>query len=307
MAELNWDDAQWQKVNEAVKDGFSKASVSSQFLRHYGPLSGSAEIVRNEIFGPIVGGGVLTLITNHPSVNRQLVNLTTNVELSSEQAAEETLSNAVLLFRRAGNILAQEEDRIIFAGFHRGSGQEDSQFVANNVEPQDGLADLPTRRNFNPLINPATLGNDVVEQVVNAVGLLEDRFNPGPFACILGNRLFEEVHRPTPNLVLPADRITPMLKGGFLLRSGQMDAGTGVVVSQAGDTIDVVVGTDPVVQFLQRTGQARFLFRVYERFVLRIRDQNQAPVTGFRIGPTAAQRAAERLALDANAALYGRG
>ena len=106
--------------------------------------------------------------------------------------------------------------------------------------------------------------------------------------------------------MLPADRITPMLKGGPLLRSGQMDVGTGIVVSQAGNTIDVVVGTEPIVQFLQRTGQARFLFRVYERFVLRIRDQNpdQRPVAGFRIGPNGVQRDEERNTLQANAILY---
>jgi hypothetical protein len=82
-----------------------------------------------------------------------------------------------------------------------------------------------------------------------------------------------------------------------------MDPNTGIVVSRAGDTVDVVVATEPTVQFLQRTDNARFLFRVYERFVLRIRDRNQPPMAGFRVGPTAADRAAERNILRANALL----
>jgi hypothetical protein len=48
MAELNWSDAQWQKVKDAVTEAFGKASVASAFLPMYGPLPGSAETVRNE-------------------------------------------------------------------------------------------------------------------------------------------------------------------------------------------------------------------------------------------------------------------
>ena len=303
---VDWTEGQWNKVNEAVKDEFSKASAASQFLLRYGPLSGSAEIVRNELLQPggAVGGLPLRLNKDYAGVNRPLVNLTVNVELSSEQVADEALSNALLLFRRAGNILAQEEDRIAFSGFHRGFGGEDSRYVANDVEPQQGLADLPSRREFPNLVIDTTVGNAVVRAVVVAISELENTANPGPFACALGNRLFNEVHTPTPYLVLPADRIAPMLKGGPLLRCGQMDPQTGVVVSQAGNTIDVVVGTEPTVQFLQRDPLARFQFRVYERFVLRSRAQNQRPIAGFRIGPDAALRALERDTLTANAILF---
>jgi Encapsulating protein for peroxidase len=307
---VDWTESHWSKVKETVREEFAKVSVASQFLLRYGPLPGSAEIVRNELLQPggEVGGQPLRLNKDFPGVNRKLVNLTVNVELTSEQVADETLSNALLLFRRAGNILAQEEDRIAFAGFHRGFGEEDSRYVANDVEPQQGIADLPTRRGYAPL-NPLanSVGNAVVEAVVAAITRLENSSNPAPFACVLGNELFSAVHAPTPSLVLPADRMTPMFKGGTLLRCGQMNGRTGVVVSQAGNTIDVVVGTEPTVQFLQRDLRARFQFRVYERFVLRIRDQIQPPMLGFRIGPDAAQLALERDTLEANAILFGDG
>ena len=48
MADLNWTDAQWQKVNHCVTEAFDKASVASAFLPCYGPLQGSTETVRNE-------------------------------------------------------------------------------------------------------------------------------------------------------------------------------------------------------------------------------------------------------------------
>ena len=36
--------------------------------------------------------------------------------------------------------------------------------------------------------------------------------------------------------------------------------------------IDIVVATPPKAQFLQMTPVARYLFRVYEKFLLRIKD-----------------------------------
>ena len=51
-------------------------------------------------------------------------------------------------------------------------------------------------------------------------------------------------------MVLPADRIKPLLRGP-LLRSGQMDDEQGIVVSLSGTDIDLVVATPPRVQFLQ--------------------------------------------------------
>jgi len=304
MAELNWSDAQWQKVNDAVNEAFGKASVASAFLPLYGPLSGSAEIVRNERLkedrDATSRRTTISLDTDHRGVNLKLINLTVNVQLSSEQVADETLSNALLAFRRAANILAQEEDRIVFAGFRRGPRRDDSEFVVNAVEAQRGLADRPTRRqrfadlketNGNPvdLANTKDLrviGQLVVTAVVNAIRELEESSNPAPFACVLGNFLFNKVHEPSESLVLPADRITPLLKGGPLLRSGKMDDNAGIIVSLAGNAVDIVVGTPPTVQFLQRTEAAKFLFRVYERFVLRIRDEEKPPVAGFRIRPT---------------------
>jgi len=279
MAELNWSDAQWQKVKDAVTEAFGKANVASAFLPLYGPLSGSAETVRNERLQQDADASKpITLDTDHDAVNLKLVNLTVKVELSSEQVADETLSNATLAFRRAANIIAQELDRIVFDGFRRGPQRKDSKYVANTVNEQRGLADLPARLDFSSF---AGRGLAVVSAVVKAIHDLEDASNPGPFACVLGNDIFDRAYEPSNSLVLPADRITPLLKGGPLLRSGQMDPTTGIVVSLAGNAVDIVVGTPPTVQFLQRTENAKFLFRVYERFVLRIRDAAKPPVAGF--------------------------
>src|SRR5262249_31543475 len=155
-----------------------------------------------------------------PAVNMRLVNLTVRVLLSSEQVVDETLANATLAFRRAANMLAQEGDRIVFEGLRQRPGIDDLEFVTNGtVEPQRGLADLRRRQLFLPLeiTEDRTVGQAVVSAVVEATQQLEDNFNPGPFACVLGSVLFTGVHDPSQSLVLPADRIAPLLKGGPLL------------------------------------------------------------------------------------------
>jgi uncharacterized linocin/CFP29 family protein len=308
MAELNWTDAQWQKVNDCVTEAFGKASVASAFLPCYGPLAGSAETVRNERLKEDRSSKPTTikLDGDHDSANLQLVNLTVKVELSTEQVADETLSNAMLVFRRAASILALAEDRIVFEGYKRG-GKHDPKFVVNDqINAQKGLADTKALANFQPFdpttvvaAGPAVAGVNatgvaVVSEVVKAIARLEDDLNPGPFACVLGNNLFEAVQQPSFAFVLPSDRITPLLKGP-LLRSGQMDDDTGIVLSLPANEIDIVVGTPPTVQFLQRTPDAKFLFRVYERFVLRIRDEANPPVAGFRISSAGKEVAEARI------------
>jgi uncharacterized linocin/CFP29 family protein len=300
MAELNWTDAQWQKVNDAVTEVFSKASVASAFLPMYGPLGGSAEIVRNERLHQDDTSipPTIRLDRDYPGINQKLINLTAKVELTSEQVADETLTNALLTFRRAAHILAQEEDRIVFEGLRQRPQSQDSRFVTNGrVEPQQGLADLPNRRLFTTFETNGgrSIGQAVVSAVVDATQRLEDSFNPGPFACVLGSRLFTGVHDPSQSLVLPADRIAPLLKGGPLLRATTMHTEAGIVVSLAGNAVDIVVGTPPTTQFLQRTTDAKFLFRVYERFALRIRDTTNRPVAGFRLRPRPDELAKEAL------------
>jgi uncharacterized linocin/CFP29 family protein len=64
------------------------------------------------------------------------------------------------------------------------------------------------------------------------------------------------------------------LGGGTLLRSSTLPDGSGLVVALGGAPIDLVVGTDMSLQFLQVTREANFLFRVHEKLVLRIKEED---------------------------------
>jgi uncharacterized linocin/CFP29 family protein len=112
----------------------------------------------------------------------------------------------------------------------------------------------------------------IVDAVIEAIQNLEGRGQFGPFNVVLGHRLFTDVTSPLEkSLVLPSDRITPFLNGGLLLRSSTLPADEGVVVAMAGAPVELVIGSDMDVRFLQVTLEPRYVLRVYERFALRVK------------------------------------
>ena len=303
MSQLNWTEAQWNRVNSAITEEFTKASVAGAFLPCYGPLEGSAETVKEEIIDVDFVTGFISV---SDSRNLTLWNLTVNVELSHQQVVDESLSSSMLAFRRASNSLAKAEDYIVLSGYSRStrvaSPGSPRPFLTNlpNVAPTNlnllvlsgsdhaiGLAEegtiysgtnaMPGNRRGLPLVTGSTAplrGSNLVQAIAQAIAMLEAASHPGPFACVLGNQTFVDAHSPTPgSLVLPVDRILPLI-GGPLLRSSSMEPDVGIVVSLAGDAIDIVVATPPKAQFLQISGAGKYLFRVYERFVLRIKDSS---------------------------------
>lgn len=295
MSQLNWTEAQWNRVNSAITEEFTKASVAGACLPCYGPVGASMEAVSKQ---------QLTNDTNNPSIIKVSDNETTPfwtiqtyVHLNSQQVADENLSTALFAFKRAANRLARTEDFIVFMGYDTEKksvpnlfrltkqdlpeAQEGIRdFVANEKHAAEGLFNhkgvvaisIPKPSSMQGQPQLADNGARLVTTIADAISTLEDNGYPGPFACVLGRNLFLDAQTPNQgSLVLPADRITPML-GRPLLRSGNMAKNQGIVASSCGESLDIVVATPPKAQFLQVNEKAKYVFRVYERFVLRIKD-----------------------------------
>ena len=113
---------------------------------------------------------------------------------------------------------------------------------------------------------------NLVGVIAGAVATLEGNGHYGPFACVLGHQLYRAANTPSPHsLVLPSDRIVPFLDGGPLRRSSAVPKDRGVIVALAGSPIDLVVASDVQVRFLQLSVEPRYIVRVSERFVLRMK------------------------------------
>lgn len=271
-SQFEWTEEQWNRVQEAVRDEARKVRVAASFLPTYGPLAPDAETVpRQTLFEE-----------DHKPLRvddrttRALTTVSINVQMRRPQAAQTDLSSPMIMFRRAANLIARVEDYIIFRG--QPSKVEDIQVKPSIFRVSGGdtfLGLIDEAKNVRNIVtigtDPSGQGQDLVAAVVTAISLLEENAYLGPFALVLGVDVYDVAYTPNkPSLVLPADRIKPLLDGP-LLRSSTIDRSEGVLVSLAGEFIDLVVARDIAVRFLHITDEARRLFRVSQRFTLRVK------------------------------------
>ena len=301
MAQSNplvpWTDEQWARVNQVIQEEAQRARVAATFLPLYGPLPASADFVRKED----VSYQPLRIADKETT---QLETLQLKVRLRGEQLADPEMTSALTLFRRAANIIARLEDALVFNGFEGYDPDEHDDDDGNGAalpygSPNrgeqiwggraDGLVisanDFQTHTLTPPESKPVRDGdgNGLVKAVSDAIGDLETQGHFGPFAVVLSQNLFSAAQVPVnvarvtridddgPSSV-PQDRIVPLLGGGPLLRSSALLAGYGVVVALGGAPIELVVATDVSLQFVRVTDDAHFIFRVYEKVSLRIKE-----------------------------------
>ena len=187
--------------------------------------------------------------------------------------ADPELTSALQLFRRAANVLARLEDALIFRG---SPAQVPDQWKGpylpsgrSSAAPHQGGCWTPRVLS----VSAKRDGNSLVEGVSASIGELEAAGHFGPFAVALGQKYFDAVQKPNKDsLVLPQDRIVPFLGGGSLVRSSLLGDDRGVVVALGGSPVELVVATDMSLNFLQVTTDPMFVFRVFEKVVLRIKE-----------------------------------
>jgi uncharacterized linocin/CFP29 family protein len=286
--QVPWTEEQWALVTQTVQKEASRARVAASFLPLYGPLPPDTDFVRKEAlnYHPKAPTKESQRMVVDDKSTVPLATLEVKVWLRGAQMADPNLTSALQMFRRAANVLARLEDAVVF----QGQADVDKGPPADpntGISATDGLPkiwDISGGLKCNGLLQAAEptnpLDGDPVEdesylviQVTEAIGSLERKGHLGPFAVVLGEALFADAQKPSPSLVLPSDRIIPFLGGGPLLRSSTLPKNLGVVVALGGSPIDLVVATDLSVSFLQVTTDPYFVFRVYEKIVLRIKEE----------------------------------
>jgi uncharacterized linocin/CFP29 family protein len=268
-----WTDEQWARVNLVVQEEANRARVAAAFLPLYGPLQPDADFVRSE---RIKSDDKEITIDDKAVI--QLATLQVKVKLRGAQVADADLTSALQAFRRAANALARLEDAVIFRGQ---KGVDDGPDVPAAEKPPEFCKILGGERrkglfdaNQRGQTEVSGTGNDLVEKVSETIGELEKTGHFGPFAVVLGQTLFSVAQKPEASLALPQDRIIPFLGGGSLLRSSTLAPDAGLVVALGGAPVELVVAKDISVDFLQITDEPAFLFRVFEKIALRIKDEH---------------------------------
>ena len=298
---VSWTDTQWKRVRQAVTEEANRVRVASSFLPTYGPLPPSTQVVPSEV----VNEDALKV---DDAATTRILELWVDIELSQQQLAEEDLSSAILLFRRAANLVARAEDWTIFSGRPREYGDHKTPDLGKQLRVRGGLqvkqgaeGDSAGKREVDEA-DPGTsgllaaahhkrqpvplTGDNLLAEIVAAITALEQEGHLAPFFCILSNGAFQEAQRPVPgSLVLPSDRITPFL-GHTLLRTSTIPDWQGLVVSLAGDPVDLAVASDLTPQVLNVNDEGRYRFRVFERFVLRVKERRALARLNFTAPPT---------------------
>jgi uncharacterized linocin/CFP29 family protein len=293
-SQVSWTDEQWARVNQVIQEEASRARVAASFLPLYGPLPASTDFVRDEAisYPALTPEGTQHRIAIADTDTIKLPTLQVKVHLRGAQMADPEMTSVLALFRRAANVLARLEDAVIFNGQtapgHDGKGAAkgalgDLPRVWEILGGQDNGGLLgpdsagpePRTRTAVPVdLDGGSNGQHLVKAVSDCIGKLEGKGHFGPFAVVLDQKLFLIAQTPDPDsLVLPQDRIIPFLGGGSLLRSSTLPDHKGVVVALGGAPVELVVATDMSLQFLQVTTDPMFVFRVFEKMALRIKER----------------------------------
>lgn len=140
------------------------------------------------------------------------------------------------------------------------------------------------RGKISPLDN-----NGLMQAIVDAINSLEENGYVAPYVCVFGRNPFEAAYKPIKkSTVLPRDRIEPLI-GRELLHASGIDVppqrddlytkldkeewrSRGVLLSMADEPIDLALAAEATPEFRQVDLEGRYVFSVFERFALRIKD-----------------------------------
>jgi uncharacterized linocin/CFP29 family protein len=274
--QVPWTEEQWARVNLAIQEEAQRARVAAKFLPLYGPLPPDTDFVRKvDINVPTTPSTPTTPADPLTVDDRTIIELATvqvKLNLRGAQLADPELGNVLLAFRRAANIIARVEDALVFNGQPAADTLPTGAPLGATLRGGQALPGL-VGLGVNAAPAVGTSGTNLVAAVTNALSTLESNGHFGPFAVALGQDFFGYAQQPISATaqVTPRDQIVPLLGGGSLLRCSVIPATNGVVVALGGEPIELVIATDVTAQFLLLNEEPAYVFRVYEKLVLRVK------------------------------------
>jgi hypothetical protein len=151
-----------------------------------------------------------------------------------------------------------------------------------------------------PLVPSSIDGRGLITGIVQAMSTLEGNGYAPPYVCVFGRVPFVAAHASVGGTIAyPRDRLEPLI-GRALLHAAAIDTPPfkfdmysppddwdtrGALISLAGGSVDLAIAAEATPEFRQVDVQGRYVFSVFERFTLRIKDSNAIVPLLFRAGP----------------------
>jgi uncharacterized linocin/CFP29 family protein len=188
-------------------------------------------------------------------------------------------------FQQARQALPQARQALLQAR------QAQQQVQQAQQQVQQALQRVRQARQDLGKLAPLGLDNDgLMQAIVGAINSLEEQGYVGPYVCVFGRNPFEAAYTSIANsTVLPRDRLEPLI-GRELLHASAIDIlphrfalydpklgggdwrSRGVLLSMADEPIDLALAAEATPEFRQVDLEGHYVFSVFERFALRIKD-----------------------------------
>jgi uncharacterized linocin/CFP29 family protein len=304
---IHWSKEIWDRIDRAVHAEMLRTRVAQKFLPIRPVLPRTTSVPFDSIELPTADSPTYSVDEGATTrLNEYWVEFSLTpqqVDHESGDPMELGHSTAVTLATRAANILARAEDIVIFQGANGIAGSslfndKPAKVLNRGIPADSGLLDLALKGAAQPPILPdveaipvplldktipGVYGANTFQNVASAYAKLQKKGQYGPYALVLETIPYADTYAPVAaGLVITADRIKPLMTAGFY-GSGTLLASRGVLVSLGGNTMDLVVGLDATVAFMQQDPNGNFRFRVVQRFALRLKDSSAVVRLEFEV------------------------
>jgi uncharacterized linocin/CFP29 family protein len=281
---LPWKPELWTRIDDAVKDEGKRIRIARSFIP-WVPMPDALTTPADTI--DVDATGCLKV---NPGSTVPLIEIWVEFALNKEQVQkEEQLATAVTLATRATNLLAQAEDALIFQG--QAAIDNSPIFKAKKVQHRDGPAgtgllngapSIPDVEPSESSDNRDSYGERTFKAVTSAYSHLQEAGQYGPYALVLHPDIYADTYAPLEKtLIMPADRIKPLLMEKGFVGTGTLPRLSGLLLSVGGNTIDLVIGRDATTEMHEERG-GLYYFRVFERFAVRDKDATGRVRLGFQ-------------------------
>ncbi|MBK9316767.1 MAG: encapsulin [Acidobacteria bacterium] len=290
--EINWPESVWQEINEGVMREVSKVRIAQKVF----PTSSFTDNP-TQVADEVINFGVLTI---SEGATKPYTELFAEFSLTSTQVQQEPIQHVCrTLAIMAAKALALAEDRYFYQLSNRAARRDPDPANSDvKFEPPVKIVNWRTNLDFGLLAdaNPAgaddskstevskpitvelsiggnaTWGENTFEAVTKGISLLIAKTQAPNYALVLPTTSYADTFVPPSNasLVTTADRIRPLVEGGFYT-SGVLPPDEGLLVALGGEPVKLYVGREATTEFVRKEG-ANYFFRVVERVQYVVRD-----------------------------------
>ena len=266
-----WTPDVWANIDKAVTADAGQVRVAQKVFP--ATTMPAAQSVPADIFDPAA-------MTIQEGQTKPLVEIWVAYRLTQSQVDNEgTLLTGQKLSRLSAKTLALAEDTILFQGQAAALPavvETNTLAAAGNGLVQDAANAIQVDR------AGANYPGSIFQAVSQGIAQLTALGQPGPYGLILENTVYADAYTPeAQSLVTPADRIKPLVPGGFYpsgalfvpAGGGAPAQRFGLLTSLGGEPVSIYVGQDTITAFTQADPDGVLRYRVLERVQYVARDK----------------------------------